>query len=73
MHGTFDDKEKKKSQTMEQTVKTTNTMPGKEIPNSANTCNINSFVFFNDLHEENNRKMMLSVPFNQFLVSRKYV
>lgn len=39
MHGIFDDKEKKKSQTMEQTVKTTNAMPGQEIPNSANTCN----------------------------------
>lgn len=72
-HGIFDNKEKKKSQTMEQTVKTTNTMPGQEIPNSANMCNTNSVVLFNDLPEESNRKMMLSMLFNQFLVSRKYV
>lgn len=58
---------------MEQTVKTTNTMPGQKIPNSANIRNTNSVVLFNDLPEESNRKMMLSMLFNQFLVSRKYV
>lgn len=58
---------------MEQTVKTTNTMPGQEIPNSANMRNTNSVALFNDLREESDRKMMLSMLFNQFLVSRKYI
>lgn len=82
MHGIFDSQEKESTK-LEQIATTTNKAPGQGIPNSSNSQGnstpnprvrgypLNYVVIPNNLSEENNG-MMLSVLFNQFLVSRKF-